>query len=84
MSVMATINKVFTGGADWTEKEELLDVIYWARQIIGLVLGAIWGLAPLHGFLEEKKGGEEGRVQDRGHGAGGLHTQCQCTRPGQA
>ncbi len=27
MSVMATINKVFTAGADWSEKEELLDVI---------------------------------------------------------
>ena len=51
MSVMATINKVFTAGADWSEKEELLDVIYWSRQIIGLVLGAIWGLVPLHGFL---------------------------------
>ena len=51
MSVMATINKVFTAGADWSEKEELLDVIYWSRQIIGLVLGAVWGLVPLHGFL---------------------------------
>ena len=28
-----------------------LDVIYWSRQIIGLVLGYIWGLVPFHGFV---------------------------------
>ena len=52
MSVMATINKVFTYQADWSEKEEFLDVIYWSRQIIGLVLGFIWGQVPPNGFVE--------------------------------
>ena len=51
MSIMATINKVFTYQADWSEKEEFLDVIYWSRQLIGLVLGCIWGLIPMHGFI---------------------------------
>lgn len=51
MSVMTTLNKVFTYQADWSEKEEFLDVIYWSRQIIGLVLGVIWGLVPMQGFV---------------------------------
>ena len=51
MSVMTTLSKVFTYQADWSEKEEFLDVIYWSRQIIGLVLGVIWGLFPMQGFV---------------------------------
>ena len=48
---MATVNKVFTPNSEWPEKEEFLDVIYWSRQIIGLVLGLLWGLLPLKGFI---------------------------------
>ncbi|XP_004867891.2 uncharacterized protein C20orf24 homolog isoform X4 [Heterocephalus glaber] len=32
-------------------KDEFLDVIYWFRQIIAVVLGVIWGVLPLRGFL---------------------------------
>ena len=32
-------------------KEEFLDVIYWFRQIIGVVLGIIWGFLSLKGFI---------------------------------
>jgi len=32
-------------------KEEFLDVIYWGRQILGILLGLVWGLLPLKGFL---------------------------------
>ncbi|KTF74159.1 hypothetical protein cypCar_00048870 [Cyprinus carpio] len=31
--------------------DEFLDVVYWFRQIIAVVLGVIWGVAPLKGFL---------------------------------
>ncbi|OWF45074.1 Uncharacterized protein C20orf24 [Mizuhopecten yessoensis] len=31
--------------------DEFLDVIYWMRQIIGMVLGLIWGLFPLKGII---------------------------------
>uniref|UniRef100_A0A2K5QQF4 RAB5 interacting factor n=1 Tax=Cebus imitator TaxID=2715852 RepID=A0A2K5QQF4_CEBIM len=31
--------------------DEFLDVIYWFRQIIAVVLGVIWGVLPLRGFL---------------------------------
>uniref|UniRef100_A0AAZ1XRA2 RAB5 interacting factor n=1 Tax=Oreochromis aureus TaxID=47969 RepID=A0AAZ1XRA2_OREAU len=33
------------------KKDEFLDVIYWLRQIIAIILGVIWGVAPLKGFL---------------------------------
>lgn len=37
--------------ADWPDKEEFLDVIYWMRQAIGIILGLFWGLLPLKGFI---------------------------------
>ncbi|KAJ8303311.1 hypothetical protein KUTeg_019707, partial [Tegillarca granosa] len=43
-----------------------MDVIYWMRQIIGVVLGLVWGIIPLKGFLlsfqkidEEEYGGAQ-------------------------
>lgn len=32
-------------------QEEFLDVIYWSRQVIGIIVGIAWGLIPLKGFL---------------------------------
>ncbi|XP_039969737.1 respirasome Complex Assembly Factor 1-like [Bactrocera tryoni] len=32
-------------------EDEFLDVIYWARQIFGILLGIVWGIVPLKGFL---------------------------------
>jgi len=32
-------------------QDEFLDVVYWFRQIIAVILGVIWGVAPLKGFL---------------------------------
>ncbi|CAG4939394.1 unnamed protein product [Parnassius apollo] len=43
--------KAFTANADWPDKEEFLDVIYWMRQAIGIVIGLCWGLLPLKGFI---------------------------------
>jgi len=50
MSIISTFKKVWVQ-SDWEDKEEFLDVIYWARQIIGIVLGLIWGILHLKGFL---------------------------------
>ncbi|RDD44174.1 Uncharacterized protein C20orf24 [Trichoplax sp. H2] len=33
------------------EKDEYLDIIYWLRQIVGLVFGVVWGIIPLYGIL---------------------------------
>ncbi|XP_034446794.1 uncharacterized protein RAB5IF [Hippoglossus hippoglossus] len=44
-------SKALNSNAVWEEKDEFLDVIYWLRQIIAIILGVIWGVAPLKGFL---------------------------------
>lgn len=44
-------SKVLRSDAGWNDKDEFLDVIYWFRQIIAVVLGVIWGILPLRGFL---------------------------------
>ncbi|XP_074409505.1 GEL complex subunit OPTI isoform X2 [Zonotrichia albicollis] len=41
--------------SDWNslrdQEDEFLDVIYWFRQIIAVILGIIWGVVPLKGFV---------------------------------
>jgi len=32
-------------------KEELHDVVYWARQVLGLVCGLVWGIIPMTGYI---------------------------------
>ena len=32
-------------------QDEFLDVIYWLRQLLGVMLGIVWGLLPLKGIL---------------------------------
>lgn len=32
-------------------QEEFLDVIYWMRQLLSIVLGVVWGIIPLQGFV---------------------------------
>ncbi|MBN3279121.1 FA83D protein, partial [Polyodon spathula] len=44
-------SKAFIRNATWEDKDEFLDVIYWIRQIIAIILGVVWGIAPLKGFL---------------------------------
>ncbi|KAM3960711.1 GEL complex subunit OPTI [Aphomia sociella] len=43
--------KTLTASAEWPDKEEFLDVIYWMRQAIGIILGLCWGLLPLKGIV---------------------------------
>jgi len=35
----------------FSTQDEFLDVIYWGRQILAIILGLIWGLIPLQGFV---------------------------------
>lgn len=32
------------------QQDEFLDVIYWSRQVLGIIIGIIWGTIPLQGF----------------------------------
>jgi hypothetical protein len=51
LTVMQTFNKALKAGSDWPDKDEFLDVVYWLRQIIGVLIGIIWGVVPLKGIL---------------------------------
>ncbi|XP_057333059.1 GEL complex subunit OPTI [Microplitis mediator] len=44
-------SRAITANSEWPDKDEFLDVIYWSRQIIGIILGIAWGLIPLRGFV---------------------------------
>lgn len=43
--------RAITANSEWPDKEEFLDVIYWSRQAIGIIVGIAWGLIPLKGFV---------------------------------
>lgn len=43
--------RAVTSKSSWPEKEEFLDVIYWSRQVLGVILGFIWGVLAFHGVL---------------------------------
>ncbi|UYV62469.1 C20orf24 [Cordylochernes scorpioides] len=43
--------RTFTPSSKWPDKDEFLDVVYWLKQIVGLLLGLAWGLVPLKGVL---------------------------------
>ncbi|KAJ9582256.1 hypothetical protein L9F63_003385 [Diploptera punctata] len=43
--------RAFTSNSEWPDKEEFLDVIYWSRQALGIIIGLLWGLIPLKGFV---------------------------------
>ncbi|XP_012283170.1 uncharacterized protein C20orf24 homolog [Orussus abietinus] len=44
-------SRAITANSQWPDKDEFLDVIYWSRQVIGIIVGIIWGLIPLKGFV---------------------------------
>jgi len=50
-SFSSTLSKAFSAQSSWPDKEEFLDVIYWIRQVLGVVLGLIWGLAAVKGVV---------------------------------
>lgn len=50
-SVCKTFLKAITRGSLWPDKDEFLDVIYWLRQVLGIIIGLVWGILPMQGFL---------------------------------
>ena len=50
-TVIETFNKALSSGSEWQDKDEFLDVIYWLRQIVGVVLGLIWGVLQIKGIV---------------------------------
>ncbi|XP_057291216.1 GEL complex subunit OPTI-like [Hydractinia symbiolongicarpus] len=50
-NVADLFKKSLTIDAAWDEKDDLLDVIYWMRQVFAVINGIAWGLIPLQGIL---------------------------------
>jgi len=50
-TVLGTVNKAFKAGSTWSDKDEFLDVVYWIRQIIGVLVGVLWGVIPIKGLV---------------------------------
>merc|ERR1712002_176828 len=50
-SISDILNRALNSNSQWPDKDEFLDVIYWGRQILGILLGLLWGFIPLKGFI---------------------------------
>jgi len=50
-SLSAIFSKAITPESKWTDKDEFLDVVYWIRQVLGIILGVAWGILPMKGFF---------------------------------
>ncbi|VDO95068.1 unnamed protein product [Heligmosomoides polygyrus] len=46
-----SLSKALRSGSEWPDKDELLDVVYWGKQILSLLIGVAFGAASLHGIL---------------------------------
>jgi len=42
-------SRMFKSGAKWQDKDEFLDVIYWGRQILSVIMGFLWAYLGLTG-----------------------------------
>jgi len=43
--------KSMTVNSEWENKDDLLDVIYWLRQVFAIINGIAWGLLPVQGLF---------------------------------
>lgn len=46
-----TFLSLFDKNAVWDDKDEVLDAVYWIRQILAVIMGLVWGLLGIKGFL---------------------------------
>ena len=44
-------SRAVTAKSSWPDKEEFLDVIYWLRQILGVIIGLAWGILAIQGVV---------------------------------
>jgi hypothetical protein len=50
-SSSSTWSRAFKQKQEWNNKDDLLDVVYWLRQVLSLILGMLWGVVPLTGAI---------------------------------
>lgn len=46
-----TFLSIFDKNATWNDKDEVLDAVYWIRQILAVIMGFLWGILGVTGFL---------------------------------
>jgi len=51
LSLKNLISKALSRRTKWVDKDDLLDVIYWGRQFLSLIMGVAWGFFPLRGLF---------------------------------
>uniref|UniRef100_A0A182QUU4 Rab5-interacting protein n=1 Tax=Anopheles farauti TaxID=69004 RepID=A0A182QUU4_9DIPT len=44
-------NRAIKPNSEWAEKDDFLDVVYWARQVLSILIGIVMGIVPLKGFI---------------------------------
>ena len=42
-------SRAFVANSTWAEKDDFLDVIYWLRQLLGVLVGLAWGALGVSG-----------------------------------
>jgi len=50
-TILGTLSKAIKAGSVWSDKDEFLDVVYWIRQIVGVLIGICWGVIPIKGLI---------------------------------
>ncbi|XP_062707848.1 GEL complex subunit OPTI [Aedes albopictus] len=43
--------RAVTPNSEWADKDDFLDVVYWSRQVIGILIGVVMGIVPMKGFI---------------------------------
>uniref|UniRef100_A0A0K0DDB0 Rab5-interacting protein n=1 Tax=Angiostrongylus cantonensis TaxID=6313 RepID=A0A0K0DDB0_ANGCA len=50
-SRVGSLAKGIRAVSEWSDKDELLDVVYWGRQVLSLIIGIAFGVTLMHGIL---------------------------------
>jgi len=50
-TVYETFQRALASDSEWDDKDEFLDVVYWLRQVLGVILGLLWGFLQIKGAL---------------------------------
>ena len=50
-SIGSIVSRAFTANSEWEEKDDFLDVVYWIRQLVGVVIGIAFGVVGVKGAV---------------------------------
>jgi len=46
-----SFQKAINAKSTFEDKDELLDIVYWGRQVVGMLIGIVFGVIPLKGIV---------------------------------